>query len=95
MDIYALEIKDILILKPRRHQDERGYLYESFNKQLFNKLTNSNVSFVQDIYSYSRCNVLRGLHYQLNPKAQAKLIQVIKGEIFDVVVDLRKYSPTF
>jgi len=95
MDIYALEIKDLLILKPGRHQDERGYLYESFNKQLFNERTKSNVSFVQDIYSYSRYNVLRGLHYQLNPKAQAKLIQVIKGEIFDVVVDLRKYSPTF
>ena len=95
MNICALDIKDILIIKPYLHKDERGYLYESFNKHLFNKLVKSNVSFVQDIYSFSHFNVIRGMHYQLNPKAQAKLIQVIKGKIFDVVVDLRKNSPSF
>jgi dTDP-4-dehydrorhamnose 3,5-epimerase len=95
MEITELSIKDILLIKPCLHEDRRGYLYESFNQSFFNISVKSNVSFLQDIHSYSNKNVLRGLHYQLQPKAQAKLIRVIIGEIFDVAVDLRKNSPTF
>ena len=95
MDVCELDIKDILLIKPYLYEDSRGYLYESFNKSLFSKFISPNISFTQDIHSYSRRNVIRGLHYQVPPKAQAKLVKVIKGEIFDVVVDLRKNSPTF
>jgi dTDP-4-dehydrorhamnose 3,5-epimerase len=95
MEFCELDIKDILLIKPDLHKDERGYLYESFNKSFFNKYIKSDISFIQDIHSYSRCNVIRGLHYQLAPKAQAKLVRVIKGDIFNVAVDLRKNSPSF
>jgi len=95
MEITSLSIKDILILKPRIHEDNRGYLYESFNEALFNKLLKYNIHFVQDVHSCSKHNTLRGLHYQLPQKAQAKLVRVIKGEIFNVAIDLRKHSPSF
>ncbi len=76
------------------YSDERGFFYEAFNQKLFNEMTLSNYNFVQDNISFSKKNVLRGLHYQLN-NSQAKLVQVIKGKIFDVVVDLRRESKTF
>ncbi|MDC3164879.1 dTDP-4-dehydrorhamnose 3,5-epimerase, partial [Gammaproteobacteria bacterium] len=76
------------------YTDERGFFYEAFNQKLFNEMTLSNYNFVQDNISFSKKNVLRGLHYQLN-NSQAKLVQVIKGKIFDVVVDLRRESKTF
>ena len=76
------------------YSDERGFFYEAFNQKLFNEITLSNYNFVQDNISFSKKNVLRGLHYQLN-NSQAKLVQVIKGKIFDVVVDLRRESKTF
>ena len=88
-------IEGPLILQPKIFEDERGYFYESFNQEKFNYITNSNSLFVQDNISYSILGVLRGLHYQLEPKAQGKLIKVLKGEIYDVIVDLRKSSSTF
>ena len=95
MEITSLSIKDILILKPHIYEDKKGHLYESFNEVIFNKLLNNNIHFVQDVHSYSKQHTLRGLHYQLPQKAQAKLVRVIKGEIFDVAIDLRKHSPSF
>ena len=95
MEITPLSIKDILIIKPQIHEDKRGYLYESFNQSIFNELVKSDVNFLQDVHSHSKQNVLRGLHYQIPPKAQAKLIRVVRGEVFDVAVDLRKNSSTF
>ena len=75
--------------------DERGFFLESFNLSKFNEALNLDVHFVQDNHSYSKKGVLRGLHYQLAPKAQGKLVRVIQGEVFDVAVDLRQSSPTF
>ena len=95
MEITPLSIKDILLIKPDLHKDQRGYLYESFNQSIFNELVKSDVNFLQDVHSHSKQNVLRGLHYQIPPKAQAKLIRVVRGEVFDVAVDLRKNSSTF
>lgn len=95
MEIIPLSIKDVVLIKPDLHQDHRGHLYESFNQSVFNTHIKPDVNFLQDIHSYSKKNVLRGLHYQISPKAQAKLIRVLRGDIFGVAVDLRKDSPTF
>ncbi len=95
MEIIPLSIKDVLVMKPMIHEDKRGYLYESFNQDIFNKLLKTDVHFIQDVHSYSKQYTLRGLHYQITPKAQAKLVRVIKGEIFDVAIDIRKHSPSF
>ena len=75
--------------------DARGFFYESFNQQAFNQATGTNFNFVQDNHSRSARGVLRGLHYQLTPKAQGKLVRVVRGAVFDVAVDIRKSSPTF
>jgi dTDP-4-dehydrorhamnose 3,5-epimerase len=75
--------------------DSRGYFLESWNKEKFNKITSQNISFVQDNQSMSSRGVLRGLHYQLDPFGQGKLISAIKGSIYDVIVDLRRNSSTF
>lgn len=82
------------IFEPRVFSDNRGYFFESFNKDTF-KEAGINVEFVQDNESKSQRGVLRGLHYQQNPMAQAKLVRVVEGEVLDVVVDIRKGSPTF
>lgn len=82
------------IFEPRVFIDNRGYFFESFNQSSFEN-DNIYVQFVQDNESKSQRNVLRGLHYQLNPMAQAKLVRVVEGEVLDVVVDIRKGSPTF
>jgi len=86
-------IKDLLLLTPRVYKDERGYFMESYNQRKIGKMIKSD--FVQDNESMSKKNVLRGLHLQLPPFAQAKLIRVIKGSILDVAVDLRKDSETY
>jgi len=87
-------ISDILVIEPKVHYDDRGYFYESYNELHFSSLVNKRLEFVQENHSFSTRGVLRGLHYQLyNP--QAKLVRVIRGIIFDVVVDLRKKSNTF
>ena len=88
-------IKGPLIIKPRIFCDDRGYFFESWNHSEFNKIISRQVNFVQDNHSKSKLGVLRGLHYQLNPKAQAKLVRCTRGEIFDVLVDLRKDSDTY
>ena len=95
MKYMHLKISDILLLEPDIFRDERGFFYEGFNQKEFDKILGEKISFVQDNYSNSKKNTLRGLHYQTPPKGQGKLVQVLQGEIFDVVVDLRKKSPTF
>ena len=95
MKATRLEIPDVILFEPKVFGDERGFFYESFNQQKFNELSGLNVQFVQDNHSKSQKGVLRGLHYQLPPKAQGKLVRVVQGEVFDVAVDIRKDSPTF
>jgi dTDP-4-dehydrorhamnose 3,5-epimerase len=88
-------LKGCFILSPRIILDERGSFFESFNQNLFNKLTGSTVAFVQDNQSISSKGVLRGLHFQTGEHVQAKLVRVIRGKILDVCVDLRPDSKTF
>ena len=88
-------IKGPLLFKPRILFDDRGYFFESWNHSEFNKVISREVHFVQDNHSESNLGVLRGLHYQVEPKAQAKLIRCTKGEVFDVLVDIRKNSDTY
>ena len=94
MKITPTSIPDVLIIEPKVFGDERGFFYESFNQKIWNKKTDLNTVFVQDNHSCSIKNVLRGLHYQIQ-HPQGKLVRVIKGEVFDVAVDIRKSSPTF
>lgn len=89
-----LEIQEIILIIPKIFEDSRGFFLETYKESEF-KNNGIDVSFVQDNHSKSRKGVLRGLHYQLNPKAQGKLISVVKGSIFDVAVDIRKGSPYF
>ena len=95
MKVTPLSIPDVLLIEPRVFEDARGFFFESFREDVFKKETSLNVSFVQDNHSKSSQGVLRGLHYQLPPHAQGKLVRVIQGEVFDVAVDIRKSSPTF
>ncbi|MEO2069353.1 MAG: dTDP-4-dehydrorhamnose 3,5-epimerase [Desulfurobacteriaceae bacterium] len=88
------EIPEVIIVKPIVFGDERGFFMETFKKSDFEK-AGIDTNFVQDNHSKSRKNVLRGLHYQIEPKSQGKLVRCIKGKIFDVAVDIRKGSPTF
>ena len=95
MDLRRLSIPDVLVLKPRRHADDRGYFMESYSRDVMATLGLEPV-FVQDNLSLSRqVGTLRGLHYQRPPKAQAKLVQVIQGRILDVAVDVRRGSATY
>lgn len=95
MNVVATSIPDVLIFEPKVFGDERGFLFESFNAKLFQKLTGLEVQFVQDNHSQSCRGVLRGLHYQVAPHAQGKLVRVISGIVFDVAVDIRPQSKTF
>jgi dTDP-4-dehydrorhamnose 3,5-epimerase len=95
MKVTPLSIPDVLLIEPQVFGDDRGFFFESFNQNKFEEATGLKISFVQDNHSKSVKGVLRGLHYQLNPKAQGKLVRVIQGEAFDVAVDLRQSSPTF
>lgn len=95
MQVQALAIPEVLLLTPRVFGDERGFFFESFNAQRFAELTGLRAEFVQDNHSKSARGVLRGLHYQLPPHAQGKLVRVTQGEVFDVAVDIRRSSPTF
>ena len=94
MEIIKTKIPDLLIIKPRVFEDERGYFFESYNEKIFGK-KGLDLSFVQDNESKSGYGVIRGLHYQLAPYSQTKLVRVIEGKVFDVAVDLRDNSPTF
>lgn len=95
MNIVETEISGLLVLEPKVFGDERGFFFESFNHKLFCQAIAQKVEFVQDNHSKSARNVLRGLHYQVSPKSQGKLLRVVQGEVFDVAVDLRKDSKTF
>jgi dTDP-4-dehydrorhamnose 3,5-epimerase len=87
-------IPDVLVIEPEVFGDARGFFYESFNRTALEAAVGRPLDFVQDNHSLSTRNVLRGLHYQL-PHPQGKLVRVIRGEVFDVAVDLRRSSPTF
>jgi dTDP-4-dehydrorhamnose 3,5-epimerase len=95
MELIKTNFQDCFIIKPNVFSDSRGYFFESFNEQTFNKLSGLDVHFVQDNQSFSAYGVLRGLHFQKGSHAQAKLVRVLKGEVLDVAVDLRENSPTF
>ena len=88
-------IKDVILIEPTIHGDDRGYFIETFRQDLLEEAIGYRVNFVQDNESKSIKGVLRGLHYQLPPYTQAKLVRVIEGSVLDVVVDIRKSSPTF
>jgi len=94
MNIIETPIKGLLVIEPKVFADERGYFFESYNEIKFHK-AGIDARFIQDNESMSQYGVIRGLHYQLAPYDQAKLVRVIEGEVFDVAVDLRKGSPTF
>ena len=95
MQAIRQSIPDVVLIEPKVFGDSRGFFYESFNQQAFNEATGTNHAFVQDNHSRSSQGVLRGLHYQLPPRAQGKLVRVVRGAVFDVAVDIRKGSPTF
>jgi len=92
--VTATAIADVLLLEPKIFGDDRGFFFESFNARVFAQATGLNVTFVQDNHSKSARHVLRGLHYQTQ-QAQGKLVRVVSGEVFDVVVDVRPESPTY
>lgn len=94
MQIVKTNIKDLVIIEPNVFEDPRGYFFEAYNKAKLAQL-GINVDFVQDNQSKSSYGVVRGLHFQKEPKAQSKLVRVLEGSIFDVAVDCRKGSPTF
>ena len=94
MKVTRLAIPEVYLIEPKAFGDERGFFFESFNQCQFNEAIGKEVIFVQDNHSRSAQNVLRGLHYQIK-QPQGKLVRVAQGEVFDVVVDLRKSSPTF
>ncbi|EKJ2257865.1 dTDP-4-dehydrorhamnose 3,5-epimerase, partial [Escherichia coli] len=95
MNVIKTEIPDVLIFEPKVFGDERGFFFESFNQKVFEEAVGRKVEFVQDNHSKSSKGVLRGLHYQLEPYAQGKLVRCVVGEVFDVAVDIRKSSSTF
>ena len=95
MNIIETRIEDLLILEPKVFGDERGYFFESYTKKVFDNLVGMKYDFVQDNESKSSHGVLRGLHYQIAPYSQAKLVRVLQGRVYDVAVDLRKDSSTY
>jgi dTDP-4-dehydrorhamnose 3,5-epimerase len=94
MNVITTPFRDLLVLEPRLFQDDRGHFFESYNERTFREL-GLNYRFVQDNQSFSKRGVLRGLHFQVPPHAQTKLVRVLAGTIQDVVVDLRQSEPTF
>ena len=95
MNFIRTEIPDVVIVEPQVHGDDRGYFVETFRCDKLEKFLGFKINFCQDNESKSSKGVLRGLHYQLAPAAQNKLVRVIKGSVLDVAVDIRKGSPTF
>src|SRR5215216_1829028 len=94
MPFTICELQGIIIIEPTVFEDSRGYFYEAYNQNLFHQ-NGVTSHFVQDNQSYSSYGVIRGLHYQLNPHAQSKLVRVLEGKILDVAIDIRKNSPTY
>ena len=95
MNIIETAIPEVLIFEPKVYGDERGFFFESFNSKSFNEAVGKKIEFVQDNHSQSQKGVLRGLHYQLAPNAQGKLVRCVEGKVFDVAVDVRRSSATF
>jgi dTDP-4-dehydrorhamnose 3,5-epimerase len=95
MKVKETKLKDCFIIEPTVFGDDRGYFFESFNKEKFKELTGKEIEFVQDNEAYSNRGVLRGLHFQKGEFAQAKLVRVVKGKVLDVVVDVRPNSKTY
>ena len=95
MNVIKTEIHEVFIFEPKVFGDARGFFFESFSQKIFEEAVGKKIDFVQDNHSKSQKGVLRGLHYQLDPHAQGKLVRCIEGEVFDVAVDIRKYSATF
>lgn len=95
MKATPLALPEVVLLEPRVFADDRGWFYESFNRRSFAQATGLDVTFVQDNHSRSSRGVLRGLHYQLPPAAQGKLVRAVAGAIVDVAVDIRRSSPSF
>lgn len=95
MKVIETKLKGCFVIEPTIYGDDRGYFFESFNKEKFKKLTGKEIEFVQDNEAYSNRGVLRGLHFQKGEFAQAKLVRVVKGKVLDVAVDLRPDSKTF
>ncbi|MFN3752790.1 dTDP-4-dehydrorhamnose 3,5-epimerase [Flavobacterium sp.] len=95
MNFIPTKLEGCFIIEPKIILDERGYFMESFNERIFRNGVGQEIHFVQDNQSYSSKGVLRGLHYQTGEHAQAKLVRVLQGEVLDVAVDIRPYSPTF
>ena len=95
MKVTPTALDGVLILEPKVFGDERGFFLESFNQRVFDEAVGRHVEFVQDNHSRSQRGVLRGLHYQLPPHEQGKLVRVVSGAVFDVAVDMRRSSPTF
>ena len=95
MRILKTDIEGVLIIEPRLFEDERGYFFEAFSERKFAELTGIETRFVQDNESRSSVGVIRGLHFQLPPHAQSKLVRAVRGTILDVAVDIRRGSPTF
>jgi len=94
MEFRELAIKGVFLIKPVVHYDKRGYFFESFRQDLFERYIGK-ITFVQDNESYSKRHVFRGLHYQIPPKAQSKLLKVVYGKIIDIILDLREDSATY
>lgn len=95
MKLTKTDIEGVVIIEPQVYTDERGYFFEAFNAAKFREVTGINTTFVQDNESRSMEGVVRGLHFQLPPYAQSKLVRVVRGAILDVAVDIRRGSPTF
>jgi len=95
MEIVKFDIEDLVLIKPKVFGDDRGYFFESYSQEKFNKAVGKKVNFIQDNESLSSKGVLRGLHWQKPPFSQAKLVRVVKGKVQDIAVDIRKDSPTF
>lgn len=95
MKFTRANIEDVVIIEPQVHGDERGYFVETFRQDKLEEFLNFKINFVQDNESKSGKGVLRGLHYQLAPSAQTKLVRVIQGAVLDVAVDIREGSPTY
>ncbi len=95
MEVTTTTIKDCYLITPKVYKDSRGFFCETYHQERFNELTGLNPKFVQDNQSESGYGVIRGLHYQTGDWAQAKLIRVVRGKVIDVVVDLRRDSPSY
>ena len=95
MTIQETNLKGCFVIEPKIFGDERGYFFESFNKEKFKELTGEEIEFVQDNEAFSHRGVLRGLHFQKGKYTQAKLVRVVKGKVLDVVVDVRPESKTY